>query len=108
MPCSTEAYANSSKQEVRLPDPRCVSPPATLAVTSRSFFNADAVRTWSCTMRSVDEMAAVARGEDPDVSLFGLESPRSRYVAAERARAAEVCLDVARDHFFLHRSLEGK
>lgn len=54
-------------------------------------------------MVSVDEMAAVARGEDPDVSLFGMESPRSRYVAAERARAAEVCLGVVRLH--LCRSL---
>jgi hypothetical protein len=35
-------------------------------------------------------MAAVARGEDPEVSLLGLESPRSRYVSAERARVAEV------------------
>ena len=42
------------------------------------------------TSYSVDEMAAVARGEDPDISLFGMQSPRSRYVAAERARAAEV------------------
>lgn len=46
-------------------------------------------------MTSVDEMAAAARGEDPDVSLFGLESPRSRYLAAERERNAEVCLDAA-------------
>ena len=47
-------------------------------------------------MRSVDEMAAVARGEDPDASLFGLESPRARYVAAERARAAEVRHNIAK------------
>ena len=46
-------------------------------------------------MRSVDEMAAVARGEDPEVSLFGLESPRARYVAAERSRAAEVRHNIA-------------
>ena len=51
-------------------------------------------------MGSVDEMAAVARGEDPDVSLFGMESPRSRYVAAERTRAAQVCLGVARVYSF--------
>jgi hypothetical protein len=40
-------------------------------------------------------MAAVARGEDPDVSLFGMESPKARYVAAERARAAEVRFGMA-------------
>ena len=38
---------------------------------------------------SVDEMAAVARGEDPEASLRGALSPKSVHVAAERARVVE-------------------